>query len=92
FLHVNWEDYWELLKWTAQQSSKGTKALKGRLAKCLGELGIDASMWRDMVWDWQRFFGKSACIGSPNAMKEHAEQAGLHHHRGQASLRACFTN
>ncbi|MEM6472953.1 MAG: hypothetical protein AAF802_25555, partial [Planctomycetota bacterium] len=76
--------------WTAEQSHKATKVLKGRLAKCLGELGIDASMWRDMVWDWQRFFGKSACIGSPDAMKEHAEQAGLHHHRGQASLRACF--
>ncbi|MEM6473434.1 MAG: hypothetical protein AAF802_28000 [Planctomycetota bacterium] len=91
FLHVNWEDYWELLKWTAEQSHKATKVLKGRLAKCLGELGIDASMWRDMVWDWQRFFGKSACIGSPDAMKEHAEQAGLHHHRGQASLRTCFT-
>ncbi|MEM8669486.1 MAG: hypothetical protein AAGG48_18315 [Planctomycetota bacterium] len=22
-------------------------------------------MWRDLVWDWQRYFGKSACIGVP---------------------------
>ncbi|MEM6468534.1 MAG: hypothetical protein AAF802_03115 [Planctomycetota bacterium] len=90
FLHVNWDDYWELLKLTAQQPSKGARAITGRLAKRLGDLGIDATMWRDMVWEWQCYFGKSACIGSPNAMKEHAKQAGLHHHRGQASIRACF--
>ncbi|MEO1616649.1 MAG: hypothetical protein AAFV88_12405 [Planctomycetota bacterium] len=67
------------------------KAIPGRLAKRLGEIGIDASMWRDMVRDWQRYFGKTACIGSPEAMKEHASQTGLHHHRGHARLRECFT-
>ena len=92
FLNLAWEDYWELLKWTAKQAAGGTSKLSKRLERCLIELGIDASMWRDLVWDWQRYFGQSACIGSPDALKEHASQAGLHHHRGQASLRACFTS
>ncbi|MEM1228373.1 MAG: hypothetical protein AAGJ40_22000, partial [Planctomycetota bacterium] len=55
-----------------------------------GELGIDASMWRDLVWQWQMYFGKSACVGRPESMREHAAQSGRHHYRGQRSVRCCF--
>ncbi|MEM6473405.1 MAG: hypothetical protein AAF802_27855, partial [Planctomycetota bacterium] len=91
FLHVNWEDYWKLLKWTAKQTiAVVTPKVPAKLAKRLGQLGIDASMWRDLVWEWQRYFGKSVCIGSPDSMKEHAAATGRHHHRGQATVKVFF--
>ncbi|MEM0926911.1 MAG: hypothetical protein AAGJ83_12795, partial [Planctomycetota bacterium] len=74
-----------------KQSVAGASKVPARLAKRLGSLGIDASMWRDLVWNWQRYFGKSVCVGSPESMKQHAEDTGRHHHAGQASVRACFS-
>lgn len=91
FLHLSWKDYWDLLCWTAEQGIEDAAAKVPRaLAKRLAELGIDASMWRDLVWNWQRYFGNSACVGSPESMKQHAEQTGRHHYRGQAAGAACF--
>ena len=55
FLHIRWSDYKRLLDWTAAQSVAGQVAeLPNRLAHTLSEVGIDASMWRDLVWDWQK--------------------------------------
>ena len=91
FLNIAWKDYWALLRWTAKQSVSelGVNVPKA-LASTLAELGIDASMWRDLVWNWQKYFGKSVCVGRPESIKQHAEQTGRHHHRGQASVAACF--
>ncbi|EMI40511.1 hypothetical protein [Rhodopirellula sp. SWK7] len=47
-------------------------------------------MWRDLVWNWQKYFGKSSCVGSPDSMRHDAERCGKHHHQGQASASACF--
>jgi len=92
FLNLPWKDYWDLLCWTAKQSVQSVSSeVPGPLAERLAALGIDASMWRDLVWNWQRYFGKSACVGRPESMKQHAEQTGRHHYRGQASGAACFT-
>ena len=91
FLHVSWSDYKRLLRWTARQSIDGVAAkLPGALAKTLGELGIDATMWRDLVWNWQRYFGKSSCVGRPESMQADAARTGRHHRRGQAKVAACF--
>lgn len=91
FLDLSWTDYWELLRWTAGQGDGDLKpTIPGTLAKRLAELGIDVSMWRDLVWNWQRYFGKSACVGSPESLKQHAEQTGRHHYRGQAKAASCF--
>jgi len=92
FLNLSWKDYWHLLCWTAEQGVEGVKSeVPPLLAKRLATLGIDVSMWRDLVWNWQRYFGKSACVGRPESMKQHAEQTGRHHYRGQGSGAACFT-
>lgn len=92
FLNLDWADYKRLLRWTAKQSAAGvTTKLPRSLAKTVGELGIDASMWRDLVWDWQKYFGKSSCVGRPESMKADAERTGHHHHRGQASVSCCFS-
>jgi hypothetical protein len=60
------------------------------LAGTLATLGIDASMWRDLVWNWQRYFGKSSCAGRPESMQADAEQHGRRWHRGQRAAAACF--
>jgi len=91
FLSLSLREYMRLLRWTAKQSIDGmTAKVPAAIAKTLTELGIDASMWRDLVWHWQRYFGKSSCVGSPESMKADAENLGHHWHRGQASVAECF--
>jgi hypothetical protein len=91
FLNVSLRDYLGLLRWTAKQSVEGMAVkVPPSLAKTLSALGIDASMWRDLVWNWQRYFGKSSCVGSPESLKAAAAGSGQHWHRGQVSAANCF--
>jgi hypothetical protein len=93
FLNIDWKDYKRLLRWTARQGVDGVTAkVPAALANTLQELGIDASMWRDLVWNWQKYFGKSSCVGRPESMKAEAERMGRHHHRGQAGVAMCFVS
>ena len=95
FLHLSWRQYKRLLDWTSQRTSSGAttaKEIPKAIAKTLSELGIDASMWRDLVWDWQKYFGKSVCVGRPESLRDHADQAGRHHYRGQRSVGCCFAD
>jgi REP element-mobilizing transposase RayT len=93
FLHVPLRDYLGLLRWTARQSvASVTEAIPPALAKLLVELGIDATMWRDLVWNWQKYFGNSTCAGSPDSMADYAKKSGRQWHRGQRSVSACFSN
>jgi len=92
FLHVSLREYLRLLRWTAKQSVDGMAAkIPPSLAAIMVELGIDASMWRDLVWHWQKFFGKSTCVGRPEAMRSDAEQQGKQWHRGQRNASVCFS-
>ncbi|QDV25749.1 hypothetical protein Q31a_40760 [Aureliella helgolandensis] len=92
FLNLAWSDYKRLLRWTARQNlAEIAGKVPASLAKRMAELGIDVSMWRELVWNWPKYFGKSGCIGHPDSMKADAEQHGHHHHRGQASVACCFT-
>lgn len=91
FLHVSIRDYLRLLRWTAKQGVDGmTEKIPSSLASTLTQIGIDASMWRDLVWHWRKYFGKSICVGSPESMRQDARRCGKHHHQGQASASACF--
>ncbi|MFK8113106.1 MAG: transposase, partial [Rubripirellula sp.] len=93
FLHLDWGQYKRLLDWTAQRSQAGATAVQeipAAIARTLAELGIDASMWRDLVWDWQKYFGKSVCVGRPESIREHAQATGRHHYRGQRAVGCCF--
>ena len=60
------------------------------LAKRLASVGIDASVWADLVWNWQKYFGQTACVGRPESMKADAESLGKQYHRGQLMAQACF--
>ncbi len=92
FLHVSLREYLRLLRWTAKQSVDGiTSKVPASLAATLTQIGIEASMWRDLVWHWQRFFGKSTCVGRPESMRSDAGQRGREWHRRQRSASVCFT-
>jgi len=91
FLNMRWREYIALLSWTARQRTKElTEAVPESLQAVLVHLGIDASMWRDLVWDFKKYFGKSSCAGSPKSMSADAERLGKRWHRGQAQARVCF--
>jgi hypothetical protein len=89
FLQLNWGEYLSLLRWTANQGIDGAVAkVPSRLATLLSTLGIDASMWRDLVWHFKKYFGRSSCAGSPSAMAADAERTGKRWHRGQKAAKA----
>ncbi|MEM9646187.1 MAG: hypothetical protein AAF989_14450, partial [Planctomycetota bacterium] len=91
FLNLGWPQYKRLLDWTAKQPISKTKpTIPNETASALTRIGIDVSMWRDLVWDWQKYFGQTTCVGSPDAMRAHAKTTGRHHNRGQASVACCF--
>jgi hypothetical protein len=90
---LDWSDYLSLLRWTARQGVKGRGAagvVPGKLQGILQGLGIEASMWRDLVWDYKRYFGGSSCAGRPASMAADAERLGKRFHRGQRRIRECF--
>ena len=42
--------------------------------KKLERIGIDSSMWCDLVWSYERYFGRSRAAGRPDNMQQDAEQ------------------
>ncbi|MFK7735889.1 MAG: hypothetical protein AB8B50_07680, partial [Pirellulaceae bacterium] len=94
FLCMTLSDYLSLLRWTARSSplaeQGAQRKVPPRLQGVLSRLGIDASMWRDLVWNYKRYFGQSRIAGSPDSMAQHAQESGGHWARGQAAVRECF--
>ena len=95
FLNLSLRDYLRLLRWTAQQKARHVAAAARQqvpksLERALNAIGIDAGMWRDLVWNYKRYFGGSICVGRPESVRQHAEQTGRKWHRGQAHSAICF--
>jgi REP element-mobilizing transposase RayT len=91
FLNVNWGEYIELLRWTAQQKlSETAAAVPAALGQTLATLGIEASMWGDLVWNFKRYFGRASCAGRPETMAAEAERKGKRCYHGQKLARECF--
>ena len=91
FLHVSLRAYLRLLRWTASQGVEGmVSKVPASLASVLKELGIAAPMWRDLVWNWRQYFGRSTCAGRPDSMARDAQRSGKHWHRGQRAAAGCF--
>src|SRR6056297_692667 len=91
FLIIDWPDYKRLLRWTAKQGAGDTdSSMPKALSSTLQELGIEALMFRDLVWNWQKYFGQTSCVGSPESMKADAEQSGHRFRRGQVAAACCF--
>ena len=92
FLNLPWQEYLALLRWNGQQRSKeSATAVPAKLQPILEGLGIEASMWRDLVWDFKRYFGRASCAGRPESMAADAARTGKRFHRGQRQASECFT-
>jgi hypothetical protein len=88
FVRIDWEDYLRLLRWTAKDSTHDADGTDHEVAQTvLHRIGIDGDMWRDVVWNFKKYFGQSSCAGKSEAMSEHAHQHGKRWHRGQSHLR-----
>ncbi len=91
FLSLPWRDYLALLKWTgAQRAKEAVCEVPEKLKSALSSLGIEVSMWRDLVWNFKRYFGRGSCAGSPNSMAADAIRNGKRFHRGQRQASECF--
>ena len=91
FLAISVGDYLRLLRWTAQRTdSEKTINAPASLKPLLSRLGFDPSMWRNLVWNFRRYFGQSSCAGSPDAMVEFAESIGRRWPRGHRIAATCF--
>ena len=71
FLDISAKDYVRLFHWTAKQIS-GAASAKVAPSLILSKLGIDAGMCRDLVWNWQKYFGRSVCVGQPQSLRQQA--------------------
>lgn len=91
FLNLSWQEYLALLQWTSKQRIKeAVEAVPAKLQLALTSLGIEATMWRDLVWNFKRYFGRASCAGRPESMAGDAQRTGKRFHRGQRQVRECF--
>lgn len=91
FLHIKLSEYLRLLKWTAKQGGLAhSREVPPSMRETVAKLGIDISMWCDLVWNFQKYFRGSTCVGSPDGMKGHAERHGHERTRGYRSVAECF--
>jgi hypothetical protein len=89
FLSMSLKDYLELLDWTGRQGRSDKRGvIPKKLQPIMARLGIDGSMWQDLVWNFKKYFGKSA--GRPASLQGEAERNGRAWSRGQRSASACF--
>ena len=90
FLSMSLEDYLALLDWTGRnRPSLGKAVVPGHLEPILKRLGIDGSMWIELVWRFKKYFMGSA-VGSPQSLSRDAQRHSHRWHRGQRVARACF--
>ena len=91
FLCMSWREYLRLLRWTARQRDpvEGRK-VPPSLQSIVSKLGIDLTMWRDLVWNFKRYFGRSRYAGSPASMSSAATTQSRRWAKGQSAVRACF--
>jgi REP element-mobilizing transposase RayT len=92
FLWMNLADYLKLLKWTGRQrvGSLEKPTIPKDLAPILKQTGIDGQMWCDLVWNFKKYFGRGSAAGSPNSLKESAQNRNRKFAPGQNAAAACF--
>lgn len=91
FLSMSLKDYLKLLDWTGRQGRADKRGkIPAGLASILQRLGIESEMWCDLVWNFKRYFGRSA--GSPSSLRDDAARGGRRWRHGQHSVSACFVS
>ncbi len=91
FLSMDLRDYITLLDWTGRQSPSLRKAqIPTELDPILNRLGIDGTLWCDLVWNFKKYFGRSGAAGKPSSLKLAAAKRSRKFLHGQRSAAACF--
>lgn len=91
FLSLTQAEYLGLLRWTAHRETGGSaEEMPASMKPLLSRLGFDLSMWRELVWNYKRYFGSSCIAGSPESTREFARRRGRHWVRGQRSVANFF--
>jgi REP element-mobilizing transposase RayT len=90
FLSLSLKDYLALLDWTGRnRPSMGKAPVPKHLEPILKRLGIDGSMWVDLVWRFKKYF-VGGSVGAPDSLQEDAARLDRRWHRGQRAVRGCF--
>ncbi|MCA9193832.1 MAG: hypothetical protein KDB03_18800 [Planctomycetales bacterium] len=93
FLNLSVGEYLTLLNWTAgKKMAELARGIPKKLQQLLDSLGVDPSLWRDLVWNYKRYFGQSCCAGRPESLVADAQRIGKRFHRGQRKLETCFSS
>jgi hypothetical protein len=93
FLSIEWDDYRELLRWTSLQREPVKKTLMPmELVFILRGLGIESSMWVDLILGYMKYFGQGRAAGSPQSLKRSAQSHDCKFFRGQSAVSRCFVN
>ena len=77
FLSLNLLDYLKLLDWTGRQRGSVQKAeIPADLDPILKRIGLDGRMWVDLVWGFEKYFGRGGAGSIPyrGVMAEEAKQ------------------
>ena len=92
FLSMTLAEYSTLLDWTGREGRADKRGkIPEDLQPILERIGIEGSMWCDLVWRFSKYFGKSHAAGKPANLKKEARTRNIAWSRGQRSCRACFT-
>jgi REP element-mobilizing transposase RayT len=90
YLSMSLKDYLALLQWTAiHRPSLGKPKGTPEVESILKRLGIEGSMWIDLVWHFKRYFQGSAA-GSPETLAQDAQKHQHRWRRGQRAVRQIF--
>ena len=91
YLNMSFKDYLQLLEWTGRQGKLEKRgAIPNHLAPILQRLGLEPSMWCDLVWQFRRYFGRNGFAGAPNRMRDQARVNQKAYSPGQRLAELCF--
>jgi len=92
FLNMSLKDYLRLLKWTgSNRPSLGKPKTPTEVTSILKRLGIDGSVWIELVWRFKNYYQGSAA-GMPENMSQHASANNHRWNRGQRAVRLLFAS
>jgi hypothetical protein len=84
FLRVDLDAYLSLLRSTAKSHDMDPNGRDTQAAeKVLSDLSLDGEVWRDLIGNYERYFGRGNCSGSGEVMAAFAQKVGKRWHRGQ---------
>ena len=91
FLSMPLAQYLKLLDWTGRQSRVDKRGkIPQELAPIFERLGIEPTMWSELVWGFSKYFGRSRAAGSPEGLRAESRRSNRHWVRGQRAVGVCF--